>query len=135
MKVIVFATDKLEKIVNYFISYDFNDITIFSQEENSLDLDYYRLNEIKVNVLKGFNQEKTVERLSKIKGSITERFLIVYSDDICNYDLDLILNQHFETQKTITAIQSKNKLIALACENEIYDYFSISNLFLNSVWV
>lgn len=129
MKLIIFTKEEIEKIINYFVAYDFSDFTVFLNESKELNHEYYKLNDINVTVLNGFSCEKTVERLKKIKGSVKDKFVIVYSNDICYFDFDSLINFHNDSQKTVTILQINNKLSSIICENEVFDYFHLSDMF------
>lgn len=123
MKVIIFDNNSTEEIINHFISYGFNSFTVFVTKTIDIDINYYKLNDISVTLVNGFQKESTKDRLSKIIGSINDRFFLVYSKGICQFDLELSEHLHKQSQKTVTAFQKENKLSALICENEIFDYF------------
>lgn len=127
MNIVIFDNDETEKIITHFVSYGFESYIVFKENELFLNDDYYKLNNISLTIVRGFNKEKSTDRLEKIKGSLEKTFFVVYSSGICQFDLDNVIKMHKESQVALTALQSEDKLSAMVCENEVFDLFSNSN--------
>lgn len=127
MNIVIFDNDETEKIITHFVSYGFESYIVFKENELFLNDDYYKLNNISLTIVRGFNKEKSTDRLEKIKGSLEKTFFVVYSSGICQFDLDNVIKKHKESQVALTALQSGDKLSAMVCENEVFDLFSDSN--------
>ena len=127
MKGIIFDSEGTVAAVNHLVAYGYTEIIIFSRGITAIDVDYYRLNDINITVVEDFPQGKTEDKLLKIKGSLTEKFLIVYSGDICFFDLDESLKNHNQKQATATLIQKSAHMCAAICEREVFDYLTKEN--------
>ena len=134
MKVVILNDDNAEEIIEHFVSFGYDDFIVF-QKSGKLkkeQLDYFCLNDITVTVLKGFYRENTSSILSKIRGSLTKAFFLVYSAEICYVDLDRARALHNSHQGIATLIQIENskKFISSAIfEQEVFDYISQEKYF------
>ena len=86
------------------------------------DRGYYLINDINVTEVLGFSGECTRDRLLKIRGSLKERFMMAYSSDVFEIDLDALEACHRENQCIATIATVNNKLCAVVVETEIFDY-------------
>ncbi|MBE6674376.1 MAG: hypothetical protein E7596_04630 [Ruminococcaceae bacterium] len=129
MRVIVLDYKNANKIINHFVAYGFKSFIVFTKDNNTVDSDYYRLNNIEVFNVNAFLTESTRDKLLKIKGSLIGRFFIVFSSGITDFSLDEIVLNHLLSQKTVTLIQSKNKLCSALAEQELFDYIDTSKNF------
>ena len=123
MRVIIFDCANTEEIVNHFIAYGFDSFVIFGKNITKAALKYYSLNGIEIIMLNSMQNQSTKEKLTNIKGSLNESFIIAYSCSVCDFDLDKIKKYHRKGQCTATAVQSQKKLCALMCDCEIFDFF------------
>lgn len=119
MKVIILECTEKEKIINHFIAYGFDSIVTFGSR---VEQEYYKLNGIKLICVNSFFGESTSEKLMKIRGSLNERFIIVYSSGICDFDLDELKSCHINSQCIATLLHRENRLCAVMCEEEVSDY-------------
>lgn len=119
----------IQKIVEHFISYGKYSFIIFSEQRllSSQEEMYYKLNDISVWQLSKKDGEGAIFSLTKIIGTLQNgKFFIVYGDEICNFDLDIILKYHASTQRLATLIEldcEEKKMIGAIYENEVFDYF------------
>ena len=120
MKVIILDCQNKEEIINHFIAYGFDKLVVFGREEKIGE--HYRYNGIKVISVNSFSTEGTAEKLLKIKGSLNERFVIVYSKRVCDFDLDELLACHMKSQCMVTLLQREKHLCAVVCEEETAEY-------------
>lgn len=118
MKTIVLGREDSEKILEHFIAYGFTDFVVFSKAKD----EYYSLNGINVVSLNGFPNEGVGETLLKIRGSLSECFIIAYSQGICEFDLDEIKKFHRAHQCVATLVTQDKMMCACVLEPEIFDY-------------
>ena len=63
--------------------------------------------------------------MTLIKASLFERFIVVYSSEICDAALDNIGEYHLSHGRLATLVQArgdKNRLCAVVAESELLDY-------------
>ena len=125
MKVVVLSAYGAEKIMGHFIAYGYDDFILYGKT----DKEYYGINGIKVTEVAAQENETSRDKLLKIKGSLTERFVVVYSCNACELDLDELERQHKESQCTATIAIVENKLCAVVTETEIFDYMQAPQSF------
>lgn len=131
MKVVILSVNNQREIIEHFISYGYDDFVVFNEKKeiSENDIEYYSLNGIRIVQIKRAEGEDTSFSLSKIKGSLTKRFFLVYSQDICSADIDAVLSIHKNSQVIATLVQineSKSFISAAIFEEEIFDYTSIN---------
>ena len=125
MKVVIFSAYGAEKIMGHFIAYGYDDFILYGKS----DKEYYGINGIKVTEVAAQENETSRDKLLKIKGSLTERFVVVYSCGACELDLDELEREHKESQCTATIAIVENKMCAVVLEEEIFDYMSNTQSF------
>ena len=86
----------------------------------------------KIVFLKSYGQG-TQDCLMNIKGSLTDRFFLAYGDEICNFDLKELANQHKNSTETVTLLYFENKTVGAFFETEIFDYMEGNNHFEREV--
>ena len=118
MKVVVLNTKEADKIMEHFIAYGYDDFISFGKTDRG----YYLINDINVTEVHGFLGECTMDRLLKIRGSLSQRFIVAYSSDVFEIDLDALVANHRENQCIATIATVNNKLCAVVVETEIFDY-------------
>ena len=123
MKVVILSCENTDKIIEHFIAYGHNCFIVFS----SVDREYYLLNGIDTVRVNGFSKESTRDKLMKIKGSLKERFFLVYSPTIIDFDLEKTEEFHKSHQCITTLIEKENKLCSAILETEIFDYLETTN--------
>ena len=131
MKVVILSVNNQREIIEHFISYGYDDFVVFNgkKEISENDMKYYSLNGIRIVQIKRAEGEDTSFSLSKIKGSLTKRFFLVYSWDICFTDIDRALAIHKSSQVIATLIQingNKSFISAAIFEEELFDYVSLN---------
>ena len=134
MKVVILSVENQEEIIEHFISYGYDDFIVFKNKEGIVkgSINYYSLNGINITLLERGAGEQTSFSLCKIKGSLTKRFFLVYSNDICNVDIDRVVSIHKSSQLICTLVQineSKSFITASLFEEEIFDYISLNKNF------
>ena len=77
----------------------------------------------KIVFLKSY-QESTRSSLMNIRGSLTERFLIVYSEEICKFDIKNAEKQHKSSTLLSTLLSNEIKTVGAIFETEIFDYMA-----------
>ena len=122
MKIIILECNEHEKIINHFISYGSFDFILFKNLKEEIDKDYYKINDISITIIQGFSNESTQDKLLKIQGSINDRFFVVYSMDITNFDIEKIINSHKSNQKIATLVEHNKAMCAMLFESEVLDY-------------
>ena len=118
MKVIILDSQESDRIIEHFIAYGFDSFISYGKVEKS----YYAVNGISAIELNPVPVEGTMERISKIRGSLNERFILAYSTGIYDVDLDKLKSYHCEHQCILTLAIVENKLCAAITEPEIFDY-------------
>ena len=120
MKVVILDEKSTESVLDIFVASGYDDFIVFSD----LDVSYYSLNGIKITKLNCNLGDTSAQRLEKIKGSLTGRFFLVYSQT--EGDLDSMVNFHREHQGILTLAHEKKVLSCAILEPEIFDYFDTS---------
>ena len=129
MKAIILECEDIIEILNHLVAYGYEEIVIFSREDIGIERSYFVLNDISVTVLASFAGENTKNKLYKIKGSLCERFLLVYSKEITLYDLEAVVEHHLKSQGVATILQKNKRLCAVLCEEEVFEYLEKSATF------
>lgn len=135
MKVVIYlnndSVDTIREVIEHFVSYNFSSFIVFTTNvaEKRDELNYFKLNNIKVVFLNKKENDSTSSSLLKIKGSLSEvRFFMVYNVGACEIDLDKMLNAHKKSQRLVTLAQAEERLLSLALfEEEIFDYLQDGN--------
>ncbi len=118
MKVVVLNSNSADKIIEHFVAYGYDRIISFGKADGK----YYSLNGIKVTEIRGFPFETTQGMLLKIRGSLCESFMVVYSTLASNIDPECLERFHREHQCIATLAIVENRLCAAVFEPEIFDY-------------
>ena len=118
LKAVILDTNHTEKIIEHLIAYGYDSFIIFRE----IETEYYRLNGVSITILNNVQLENTREIICKIRGSLKERFIIIYSSDILEIDLDGLYAFHHRHQCVATLINSNCKLSGALLESEIFDY-------------
>ena len=131
MKVVILSVNKQREIIEHFISYGYDDFIVFKGKEkiSEKDMKYYSINGIRIIQLERGVGEDTSFSLCKIRGSLTKRFFLVYSQDICFTDIDRALAIHKSSQVIATLIQingNKSFISAAVFEDELFDYVCLN---------
>ena len=121
MKAIVLKEQEIEHIIDHLIAYGYKDIIVYGK----VNQDYYLLNDISVIQLNWIENESTRDRLSKIKGSLENRFFVVYSESITQCDMEEIEAFHNKHQCLATLVEIDKCLAGAIFEPEIFDYLCI----------
>lgn len=124
MKAIILTDKGTENVINHLVAYGISEIVVFCNGVSMLDKSYYEMNNVGLAIVNSLTNERTVDKLTNIKGSIDESFFVVYSDELCFFDIDEVVLKHVEKQTTITVMEKNNRLIAALCEAETLDYFA-----------
>ena len=124
MKAIILNSKQTEKILNHLVAYGFDKIIMFCNSTIDINRSYYKMNGIDIIMVNSIAREQTKDKLQKIRGSLKDCFLIVYSDEACSYDLDEALKIHRAKQGIITVTQRDSKISFAICEPEVLDYFT-----------
>lgn len=129
MRVIILDNKDTEKIVSYFVAYGFDSFIVFGEKDPKIDYEYFGLNGIEIIFIRDFSRVGTRDRILKIRGSLLDSFIIVYSKEACSFDLDMLKSRHRENQCVATLLQRDNRLCAVVCEREIMDYLNAGESF------
>lgn len=129
------SKERLLKAINHLLKYGYSDFIVFStffrDIENEIREEMWQ-KDAKIVFLKSYNQS-TEDCLLNIKGSLTDRFLLVYNDEICQFDLKNALNSHHNSTMTATILYAENKTTAVFFETEIFDYIPLAGNFEREV--
>ena len=120
MKIIILECTGSKEIINHFAKYGFSDVILFKNRNDRKETE----REANITELNGFSCEGTRDKLLKIKGSLEERFFVVYSNDITIFDINNIIKSHKGSQKIATLIEYKKALCAAFFEREVVDYMN-----------
>ena len=129
MKVIVLDREGVEEIIAHFIAYGYTDFIVYT----NVDKSYYELNGIDVIQIVGFGLESNGDKLTKIKGSLKERFFLVYSSEITDFVINEIEIYHKQKQGLTTIVEANKRLIGILAEPEIFDYIESTYSFEREV--
>ncbi len=105
--------------------------TFFSDIENEIS-DMVFKNDGKIVFLKSY-KKGTTDSLLSIRGSLTERFLVVYSDKICKFNIREVEKSHHNSTLLSTLLCCEDKTVGAFFETEIFDYMTDKNHFEREV--
>ena len=120
------SKERIINVIEHHIKYGYTDFIVFStfftDIENEISERVWKEGG-KIVFLKSYGQS-TADSLLNIRGSLTDRFLLVYNDEICCFDLKNASNSHHNSTMTATIIYAKNRTTAVFFEPEIFDYLT-----------
>ncbi|MBQ8840569.1 MAG: hypothetical protein IJ004_04550 [Clostridia bacterium] len=130
MKIVLKLKEDTQKdtkdVIEYFVSYGYDEFIVFTENKDNLisrELKlYYENNQISVLCLLRESTNTTRDLLQKINSSL-DKFILVYSKNVCNMDLDnLLYTYHIELPIATLGIYS-GKMVVAIFDKELFDYF------------
>lgn len=129
------SKERITSVLTHLLKYGYTDFIVFSSFykdiENEISEKIWQ-DGAKIVFLKSYGQG-TEDCLLNIKGSLTDRFLLVYNDEICQFDLKKSLNSHHNSTMTATILFYENKTAGVFFETEIFDYMTLGKHFEREV--
>jgi mannose-1-phosphate guanylyltransferase len=116
--------EKIEKVVNSLLSEGIGEFIIFSCKlENKQGLkDKLDKNGIKATFIDLNKRISTFDALDLIRGSLESTFLLVYSEGICDFDVNDAHFYHKANHMVATLLSDDKMSYGIFLENDIFDY-------------
>lgn len=130
------SSERLTKVLNRLLGFGYNDFVVLSTFYKDIENDIsekLRNDGAKTVFLKSLEREDTYTSLLNIRGSLTDGFLIVYNDEISDFDLKSAYNFHKGSTKLATLLSTEKRTVGAFFESEIFDYMTSKKHFEREV--
>ncbi len=121
------SSERLYKVLNHLLKFGYDDFivmsTFYKDIENDIVEKIWHEN-AKIVFLAPIESEGTYASLLNIRGSLLEGFLIIYNDEIDEFDLKIAYDFHRNSTLLATLLSTEKRMVGAFFESEIFDYMT-----------